>query len=294
MLQMGWQREAKVAFDDVAVELGDYDWGQQPRTRHFLPQHQISFSLSPRPGHSQVALDGYAGYSDVGDLVFLPAKIPIRGRSDGGRQRLLICQFGCERLASLQGRGEAEPLWTEAELKAGLDVRERQILGALRRVAEELRSPGFATHLLVESLLTTVLVDLSRVFQRQQQRHSESDQAAGGALRGWQLRRVRERIRDAALKPPSVAELAELCGVSPRHLMRCYKNATGSTLHRAVEEARLERAKQMLLASDLPIKTIAWELGFSHPSSFSIAFQRGLGQTPRAYRMEHRWRRAAQ
>jgi AraC family transcriptional regulator len=50
-----------------------------------------------------------------------------------------------------------------------------------------------------------------------------------------------------------------------------------------VANNRLEHAKRML-AGDQSVKAIAYSLGFSSPSSFSYAFRRVLGETPRQFR----------
>ena len=81
-----------------------------------------------------------------------------------------------------------------------------------------------------------------------------------------------------------MSELAALCGISPRHVMRGFKHSTGATLHSYVEQVRLARAKELLTSTDLGINAIATQLGFAQTSSFSAAFRRVIGVPPSTFR----------
>jgi AraC-like DNA-binding protein len=50
----------------------------------------------------------------------------------------------------------------------------------------------------------------------------------------------------------------------------------------------MERARNLLAATDAPLKEVADQLGFSEPSSFHRAFKRWTGETPTRYRLSHR------
>jgi len=58
----------------------------------------------------------------------------------------------------------------------------------------------------------------------------------------------------------------------------------GEPPHRYFSARRMERAKILLAALDIPITKVALDLGFSTTSSFSAAFHRVTGQTPTNYR----------
>ena len=47
---------------------------------------------------------------------------------------------------------------------------------------------------------------------------------------------------------------------------------------------RLEFARSMLTATDLPLKEISWRSGYSSPYYFSTAFRKKYGAAPREYR----------
>ena len=94
------------------------------------------------------------------------------------------------------------------------------------------------------------------------------------------------QINDAAAygNDVKVKQLADRFLVSPRHLSRIFKAVTGSTIHSYVQQVRIERAKPLLISTDLPAREIAQMLGFSNASHFSAEFSRRVGCTPSQYR----------
>jgi len=75
-------------------------------------------------------------------------------------------------------------------------------------------------------------------------------------------------------------EIASRLGVSPRTLARRLA-AEGLTFATVLERLRSELARRYLQDEDLPISRIAWLLGYSEVSSFTHAYKRWTGSTPR-------------
>jgi AraC family transcriptional regulator len=145
----------------------------------------------------------------------------------------------------------------------------------LFKINQELQQARFATPAMVEALTTALAVALVRHFGLER---VEAQRRAGG-LAPWRVRLIRERVY-ADHPAPSLSELAELCGVSVRHLSRAFKAETGRTIVKFVEEAMVERAREMLSTDDLPIGQIARNLGFSSSANFACAFRRATGMRP--------------
>lgn len=61
----------------------------------------------------------------------------------------------------------------------------------------------------------------------------------------------------------ALSELAQMVDLSPSHLCRAFKQATGRPPHQFQIERRIERAKVLLQRSDLRLVEVAMELGFS-------------------------------
>jgi AraC family transcriptional regulator len=80
--------------------------------------------------------------------------------------------------------------------------------------------------------------------------------------------------------------IAGLLDMSPFHFAHVFKHATGVAPHQYVIRRRVERAKQLLAATDLPIADIALAVGCANQSHFSALFHRVTGRTPQAYRAD--------
>ena len=82
----------------------------------------------------------------------------------------------------------------------------------------------------------------------------------------------------------SVAVYARALAVSPTHLSRVARTATGRPASRLIEERLIREARRNLVYTNLPISTIAYMLGFDDPAYFSRVFSRVTGTSPRAFR----------
>ncbi|MGA9320188.1 MAG: AraC family transcriptional regulator ligand-binding domain-containing protein [Xanthobacteraceae bacterium] len=84
-----------------------------------------------------------------------------------------------------------------------------------------------------------------------------------------------------------IKNVARRLGVGPRTLRRKLA-AQGLTYAGILEELRFALARHYLSERDLPISRIAWLLGYTEVSTFSHAFRRWTGRTPRADRSRQR------
>ena len=238
------------------------------------PDYTLNRSLGPVSYSANMGSSRFEGF---GEVFFVPARIPVWYRGLGGPYRHVACMLdggAFEALTGFQNR------WDTSLASACRNIRLPQINTALLRLAQETLTPCFASDLLVDSLVNVITVDLARYFLNQT---AEMPKAKGG-LAPWQKRRIEEHVEDAPGSPLSIGLLAELCGISSGHLMRAFKQTTGQTVHAYVERVRLSKAQRLLCETDLPLKAIAVELGFSTPSSFSFAFRRATGDTPASFR----------
>jgi AraC-like DNA-binding protein len=102
---------------------------------------------------------------------------------------------------------------------------------------------------------------------------------SGGGAAGQVLRHLEESGAFAA----SVGQVAAALGLSERGLRRQLARS-GTSYRRLVQEARLAKAQALLGDPAIPIKTIAFELGFDTPSNFARSFKEWLGSAPSEYR----------
>jgi transcriptional regulator GlxA family with amidase domain len=108
-----------------------------------------------------------------------------------------------------------------------------------------------------------------------------------GGLAPWQVRRVAEVIRENLDGNIHLCDLARECGLSVSHFTRTFRKSFGMSPYRWLLERRIDRSKELLVTSDLPIADIAVRSGFSDQTAFTRAFGRIVGDSP------GRWRRAS-
>jgi AraC family transcriptional activator of pobA len=83
-------------------------------------------------------------------------------------------------------------------------------------------------------------------------------------------------------------------GISPTHLNRIVKGATGLTAHAYIGRKLIEEARRDLVFTQMSAQEVALRLGFADPAYFSRYFLRETGKTPRAFRVDERARLAGQ
>jgi len=97
---------------------------------------------------------------------------------------------------------------------------------------------------------------------------------------------ARAYIRRHSATIGSLTEVARAVGLSPVHLRHLFKTGDGTTLVGYLTEVRLERAKELLRSTRLPLTAIATTCGFSTDRYFCRVFQRREGRTPSTFRRE--------
>lgn len=83
---------------------------------------------------------------------------------------------------------------------------------------------------------------------------------------------------------PGVAELARRCGLSHSQFIRVLKAHTGLTPQAWLRKLRTDRARELLLHSDLPVKVVACEVGLADLQHFNKLMRRTFGCSPRHLR----------
>jgi AraC-like DNA-binding protein len=97
------------------------------------------------------------------------------------------------------------------------------------------------------------------------------------------VQRARQRLADALLSPPSLAELAALEGLSRYQLLRRFEQACGLPPHAWLMQQRLERARR-LISQGLGLAEAAAAAGYADQSHMTRQFVQRLGFTPGAWR----------
>ena len=105
------------------------------------------------------------------------------------------------------------------------------------------------------------------------------------------LRRLchaRDLLRDRENEPLSVGAVARASGLSRFHFIRLFKAMFCETPHQYRSRAQIEKARHLLILTDLSITDVCMEVGFSSLGSFSTLFLRRVGMSPSEFQRRHR------
>jgi len=104
------------------------------------------------------------------------------------------------------------------------------------------------------------------------------------AERRLPIEKMARFISEHALEAISAVDVARSAGLHPNYAMTLFKRVIGQTIAQAIVRQRLDTAQSLLIGTDMPVTTIAFESGFGSLSRFYEAFGRRFGTRPNAYR----------
>jgi len=236
----------------------------------------LDLSLTPRPENARACYSKHWNphrFERLGKLFLVPPGETLHARSDrGSSQTSVICHLSPESLCKWL---DHEIEWSDRGLEATLNIQNDNVRGLLVRLAQEARYPGIASAVMLELIASQLAIELGRYFV------SVNDIPVSGGLAPWRLRLIDEALREMRVTP-SLAELAELCKLSVRQLTRGFRTSRGCSIGDYLANHRISQAKA-LITSGQSVKSVAYALGFSSPSSFCFAFRRATGVTPREF-----------
>lgn len=82
----------------------------------------------------------------------------------------------------------------------------------------------------------------------------------------------------------SFGDLVREMRCTPRHLSRIFKQVVGMSFREKQSEARLLRARELLMTTESKVVEVALESGYQSPCLFNLLFKRRFGVTPAKWR----------
>lgn len=213
----------------------------------------------------------------LGDVTFIPKDAVLHCRAVPGSQRTLSCLFDIDRLAARTGLAWE---WPDFDREEALDTGNEYIRMGLRRIAEELLAPGFASTAQIECSLLFIAMELLRVLRGS----APAECNSSARLDRRELARLCEMVIDPKGDIQGLGELAADLGMCSRTLASAFRRTTGKTFRSFLAEARVEKAKTLLGDRRMLIKQVAFDCGFRSCAAFSAAFRKATGLTPENYR----------
>jgi two-component system response regulator YesN len=89
-------------------------------------------------------------------------------------------------------------------------------------------------------------------------------------------------------KQVTLADIARVSYLSVSRLSHVFKEEMGITIVDYLTSVRIERAKQLLLATNQSCTEICFEVGYNNQSYFTRTFKGFVGMTPRKFRARNR------
>jgi AraC family transcriptional regulator len=273
--QVGTNIEAQASFALGHAQIVQRIWDEPIDVVAASHEHRLEFAMLPR---SNVARGWFPDRqripqsARIGEVFFFPAREVVHAKSHCRRQYSIVCCFRQEAV-DLWCQGNAR--WTDAQLQASLNIVNPSIRSMLFKLGEELRNPGFAGATMIELMAGQINIELGRYLA------AIEEPPRRGGLSARHLRMIDERLAQTGA-PPGLTELADLCGLSVRHLTRAFRASRRRSIGDYIAECRMQQAKQ-LLGSGASVKSIAYTMGFSTPGALSVAFRRATGERPRDY-----------
>lgn len=91
-------------------------------------------------------------------------------------------------------------------------------------------------------------------------------------------------IRHHACEGIKVEQVLDAVGMSRSNLEKRFKDETGQTIHAVIHEEKLDRARNLLIATSLSINEISQMCGYPSLQYFYSVFKKGYSMTPKDYR----------
>ncbi len=227
----------------------------------------------------EMAGRAFAGLSEPGTLNYTPPN--MHGTWDASAPFRAIVVLIPDEFVSrvIAEHWEAES--RRVEFVPQFLVRDPVVESVMSRLAHEARHGSPSGQLYVESACEFLAHHLIHDYSSL----SRPAPRPSGGLPGARLKAVLDFIEENLGRPISLRQLAELAGISARHVERAFRQAVGVSPHSYVLRKRVAAARDLLLREPkMRIEEIASRIGFSSSSHLAAAFRRQTGNTPARFR----------
>jgi AraC-like DNA-binding protein len=158
---------------------------------------------------------------------------------------------------------------------------------AIERLARALLSSGDLHGLFDETYANAVSVAIiARLITVHVDSLSRRRERPSTGLQQWRLQRVIDYVDAHLADAITLADMAQVAGLTRMHFARQFRIATGIRPHEFLLRRRIDIAQNLLRSSRAALAEIALSVGFRAQPHFTTIFKRIVGETP------HRWRAA--
>ena len=115
---------------------------------------------------------------------------------------------------------------------------------------------------------------------------SSSPQTGGGDQQLSHIRKIITYIQTYYSSHIQLADIAAVCGLDRSYMARLFKEATGLSIHTYLTNYRMNKAQELLRNPTNSIQYVSLSVGYSDVFSFSKAFKKKTGLSPRQWRTQ--------
>lgn len=185
-------------------------------------------------------------------------------------------------------------IYTNDDQLAAIEAR----LGSLNRIRRKLKAPAFfgttpqmrtllglcqasdpadrAASSVREHLVAALLIDCLAQIERGAEIVAPTAATHGDAL----VSDVKAYIATHVAEALSLDHIADAFGLSRRHVTRLFRDKTGMTIGEFHDHERIDRARDLLGTTDLPVGEVAWRVGLDSGSALARLMRRVAGVSP--------------
>lgn len=257
-----------------------------PWTMEFRDTSSASFHLVRR-GECWVIAEDLTECLGPGDLVFiepgrdhvLASHPPDRQPPPAGTQTLLLCgycDFAEETLTPLLDVFPSLTVVREEEF-----LKHPWLKSTLDQLSKEYLTQHPGSELVVNKLTEVVLVELIRInFGRSEQSPFIS------ALSDKRISKALHQLHNNPHVTWTLDKMAERIGMSRAAFAKRFKELVGQPMFEYLTMLRIQRAKELLRESNLPLYEVASRVGYESDLAFTKTFKKHTGTTPTRYRKQ--------
>ncbi len=165
----------------------------------------------------------------------------------------------------------------QTAIRRPVELQDVSAIEALAKLlADEIRNPSKHA-VYAESLVGSIVAGLLDI-------PVETSEKAAGRLTQAQMNKLQSHIEKRGDYRMTIADMAATVDLSESWFASVFKQTTGKSPLQWQLSKRIDQAKQLLAEGDLPVATIAAQLGFSDQAHLTRVFRQIAGETPAAWR----------
>jgi len=156
--------------------------------------------------------------------------------------------------------------------------------GKVKAILDELYSEFAEKNMLYDAMLKLKVFELFLTIARDPLQAKNYSKKESYVSQKQMISEVVQYIEEFYIQSINIETVLRFCPLSRSHFHVVFKRETGKTFNDYLRDTRLEKAKSLLIESDLPVQEISYQCGFSSHAYFTQVFKLRENKTPGEFR----------